>query len=59
MICALSEHEFLLYSLEPIFSLHGILSLRDSGGREFTRTQPNGTDEVVEVGVLAADEPAG
>jgi hypothetical protein len=32
MIRALGDYELLLYSLEPIHSFHGILSLRESGG---------------------------
>jgi hypothetical protein len=32
MICALGDHELLLYPLEPIFYFHGILSLREGGG---------------------------
>jgi hypothetical protein len=32
VIRALSDHELLLYSLDPILSIHGILSLRESGG---------------------------
>jgi hypothetical protein len=31
MIRELSDHELLLYSLEPILGFHGILSLRESG----------------------------
>jgi hypothetical protein len=40
-IHALSDHELLLNSLEPILGFHGILSLRESGGvssQELTQT---------------------
>jgi hypothetical protein len=31
-IHALSDHEFLLDPLEPIFCVHGVFALRDGGG---------------------------
>jgi hypothetical protein len=31
-ICALGDHEFLLDSLKPIFYVHGVFGLRESGG---------------------------
>jgi hypothetical protein len=34
VIRALGDHELLLYPLELILSLHGILSLREGGGAE-------------------------
>jgi hypothetical protein len=32
VICALGDHEFLLDSLKPIFYIHGVFGLRESGG---------------------------
>jgi hypothetical protein len=31
-ICALGDHKFLLNSLKPIFCIHGVFGLRESGG---------------------------
>jgi hypothetical protein len=32
VICALGDHEILLYPLKPILNFHGFLSLREGGG---------------------------